>query len=446
MCRGSTRGTPGMCRGEPRRFGTPWEYPRNPCRSKVMCDPIVTRDQKAKTLLDWRMLPPADKKQFIDHDEQLWVQKRLRELQGVRCVHQAESGVAEVKATPSQQIAAPKPKMVDAEVQCDVMDILTCTKDKLSLRDKSLARSIGRVSAIGVDLWSDPEEQYEVFRHFSYFEDPVTIASWIKSRRNSGAFSDDDLQALAGLFLGERSKALCDQSEAKRREDGGAPRQAKISAAFIAGAEYSSKNRSHRVSDRYVAEAAMICAHVPELRGWMLAAARNLLIDGIAAEPYDGQTLLCLASLDAEKWTEWARTALDYTARLMHAGVLPEEFRDEVRSSTAAGSTSSQELLQSSGFLRATSLPRANSAPAILIGTDDQWGWLGDIYPSMKEAQDQQQKAAPRVSKPLLRRTQSAPVTRTTGTSLTTQLDGVQREEEHGHYTRISFANLIEYF
>jgi len=153
--------------------------------------------------------------------------------------------------------------------------------------------------------------------------------------------------------------------------------------------------------------------------------------------------------LDAEKWSEWARTALDYTARLMHAGVLPNTFGDEVCSSAAARSTSSQELLRSSGFLPGTSLSRTISAPAILIGKDARPVGLGDIFHAMKEAQDQQQKDARQGSN--LGRTQSAPVptmARTTGTSLTTQLDGVQREKEHGHYTRISFGppSLIEYF
>jgi len=89
------------------------------------------------------------------------------------------------------------------------------------------------------------------------------------------------------------------------------------------------------VPERYVDEAALISRSTPRFRACLLASARRLLIGGIKANPYQGQTLLCLASTEP-RWEASAVTALDFSSRLIRSGVLPNAFAAEVIVSAAA--------------------------------------------------------------------------------------------------------------
>lgn len=170
-----------------------------------------------------------------------------------------------------------------------------------------------------VDFWKDAESQYKVCHHFSFFEDPQTIASWIGKLHWSGEFGDDDLQLLVGFFLG------AGVGGAKRRKSG-------------QGQEIQ---RRRYVSERYVAEALAISKVVPAFSASLLASARHLLISGLDGPPYNGDSLLHRAATDPNDWAAWAHTALDFVARLMHAGVLPEAFTTEVLTSAKAASAHS---------------------------------------------------------------------------------------------------------
>merc|ERR1712150_113912 len=149
--------------------------------------------------------------------------------------------------------------------------------------------------------------------------DVGTIVAW------AAELDERDLRALANRFLGREIAGIV----VERKET----------------------TRPRRVADRYVAEASLIGQRVPAFRAAIHESARCLLLDGFVEYPFNRRSLLTRACEQPAAWGNLAHTAIDFCARLTHAGALPAKFTNQVRS-----------------FAVAAAVQGGGSGP--------QWGWV----------------------------------------------------------------------
>lgn len=191
-----------------------------------------------------------------------------------------------------------KPETANAMVQCSPEEIVQSGGEPMACSPLGQRTCLHKLRTAKLHNGTS----YSVALHFSLFEDPSTMA------RHANELSPEELAALANRFLG-----------------------AEITGVLVTRSKARNGDRPvRRVTERHVAEAALIGDSRQVFRESLLVGARRLLVGGFAESPFHGQGMLELAHECPGEWAKLAVTALDFTGRLIKAGALPRAFAAEL--------------------------------------------------------------------------------------------------------------------